>query len=141
MAQVVTCTTGLNTLWSMRVHISEQEIEIRLSPVEKGLGLLGNIRVARSSVSDVQVVEDPLYEVMRTGLKVGLRLPWLYYVCRSIRLDRAWVVRRGVPALSFAVHNHGALEHVTVSTPDALELAGLLGSNSGVSGLWAGREW
>jgi hypothetical protein len=74
-------------------------------------------------VSDVRVVEDPLYEVMRAGLKVGLRLPWLYYVCRSIRLDQAWAVRRGVPALSFAVRNHGALKHVTVSTPDAHELA------------------
>jgi hypothetical protein len=60
---------------------------------------------------------------MRAGLKVGLRLPWLYYVCRTIRLDRAWVVRRGVPALSFAVRNDGALEQVTLSTPQARELA------------------
>ena len=96
--------------------------------MEKVLGLLRDIRVARSSVSDVHVVEDPLYDVMRTGLKVGLRLPWLYYVCRSIRLDRAWAVRRGVPALSFAVRDHGALEHVTVSTPDARELVRLLES-------------
>jgi hypothetical protein len=113
----------LITLPAVRVHISEEKIEIRLSPVEKALGLLGNINVPLSDVGDVQVVEDPLYDVMRAGLKVGLRLPWLYYVCRSIRLDRAWVVRRGVPALSFAVRNHGALEHVTVSSPDACELA------------------
>ena len=112
----------------MRVHISEEKIEIRLSRVEKVLGLLGNISVPLADVSDVQVVEDPLHDVMRAGLKVGLRLPWLYYVCRSIRLDRVWVVRRGVPALSFAVRNHGALEHVTASTPDARELAQLLTS-------------
>ncbi len=107
----------------MRVHISEQEIEIRLSVVEKALGLIRDIRVPLANVSDVQVVEDPLCDVMRSGLKVGLRLPWLYYVCRSIRLDRAWAVRRGVIALSFAVRNHGALECVTVSTPEARELA------------------
>lgn len=107
----------------MRVHLSEEKIEIQLSPVEKMLGLLGSIRAPLSDVSDVHVVEDPLYDVMRAGLKVGLRLPWLYYVCRSIRLDRAWAVRRGVPALSFAIRNHGALERVTVSTRDAHELA------------------
>jgi hypothetical protein len=106
----------------MRVHLSEEKIEIRLAPLEKALGLIRDIRVPLSEVSDVRVVEDPLREVMRAGLKVGLRLPWLYYVCRTIRLDRAWAVRRGVPAISFAVRNHGALERVTASTRDAHEL-------------------
>jgi hypothetical protein len=110
----------------VRVHLSEEKIEIRLTHLEKVLGLMGSIGVPLADVSDVQVVEDPLHEVMRSGLKVGLRLPWLYYVCRSIRLDQAWAVRRGVPALSFAVRNHGALEHVTASSPDARELAGRL---------------
>ncbi len=112
----------------MRVHLSEDEIEVRLTTAEKALGLLRNIKVARSDLSDVQVLDDPLREVMRSGLKIGLRLPWLYYVCRSIRLDQAWAVRRGVPALSFAVHNQGALERVTVSTPEARELARRLGA-------------
>jgi hypothetical protein len=107
----------------MRVRLSEDEIEVRLAKAEKALGLLRNIRVARSDVGEVEVLDDPLRKVMRSGLKVGLRLPWLYYVCRSIRLDEAWAVRRGVPALSFAVRNQGALEHVTVSTNDARELA------------------
>jgi hypothetical protein len=112
----------------MRVHLSEDEIEVRLARPEKVLGLLRNIKVARSDVSEVQVLDDPLREVMRSGLKVGLRLPWLYYVCRTIRLDEAWAVRRGVPALSFAVRNQGALEHVTVSTHEARMLARCLGS-------------
>ncbi|HTA15059.1 MAG TPA: hypothetical protein VK781_09410 [Solirubrobacteraceae bacterium] len=107
----------------MRVHISEEKIEIRLTVLEKVVGLLGDICVPLSDVSEVQVLEDPLHDVMRSGLKVGLRLPWLYYLCRSIRLDQAWAVRRGVPAVSFAVHNQGALERVTVSTPDAQEFA------------------
>jgi hypothetical protein len=62
-------------------------------------------------------------ETMATGIKVGLRLPWLYYVARTIRLDQAFVVRRGLPALSFAVRNHDPLRRVLVSTPDAEELA------------------
>jgi hypothetical protein len=112
----------------VRVHLSKEKIEIRLTRWEKVLGLMGSISVPLADVSDAQLVEDPLHEVMRSGLKVGLRLPWLYYVCRSIRLDRAWAVRRGVPAVSFAVRNAGALERVTVSTPDARELVGHLGS-------------
>jgi len=107
----------------VRVHLSEEKIEIRLSRVEKVLGLMGSISVSLADVSDVKVLEDPLRDVMRAGLKVGLRLPWLYYVCRSIRLDQAWVVRRGVPAVSFAVRNAGALERVTISAPDASALA------------------
>lgn len=111
------------TLPAVRVHLSEEKIEIHLSRWEKVLGLMRSISVPLSDVSDVEVLEDPLHEVMRAGLKVGLRLPWLYYVCRSIRLDEAWAVRRGVPALSFAVRDAGALERVTVSAPDALALA------------------
>lgn len=107
----------------MRLHLSEEKIEIRLTRLEKVLGLMGSISVPLTDVSDVQVLDDPLRDVMRSGLKVGLRLPWLYYVCRSIRLDQAWAVRRGVPAVSFAVRNQGALEHVTASSPDARELA------------------
>jgi hypothetical protein len=121
----------LITLLGVRVHLCEGKIEVRLTPIEKVLGLLGNIRVPLSDVSDVQVLDDPLHEVMRAGLKVGLRLPWLYYVCRTIRLDQAWVVRRGVSALSFAVRNHGALERVTVSARDAHELARELASLTG----------
>jgi len=107
----------------VRVQLSDQQIAVRLSPLQKVLGLMGDITVARADVVDVRVLDDPLHDVMRAGLKVGLRLPWLYYVCRTIRLDRAWVVRRGVPALSFAVRNDGVLEQVTLSTPQARELA------------------
>ncbi len=118
----------LVTLPAMHVHLSEEKIEVRLVRTEKVLGLLRDISVPRSDIGDVRVLDDPLREVMRSGLKVGLRLPWLYYVCRSIRLDQAWAVRRGVPALSFAVRNQGALEHVTVSTTEARELARRLGT-------------
>ena len=78
---------------------------MRLARWEKVVGLLGDITVPRADVSDVRVLEDPMRDVLRTGLKAGLRLPWLYYVARTIRLDEAWLVRRGVPALSFAVRN------------------------------------
>jgi hypothetical protein len=113
----------------MRVEVSEDSVAVILSPWQKLLGLLGNIKVARADISDVGVVEDPVRVAMGAGVKVGLRLPWLYFVARTIRLDQAFVVRRGVPALSFAVRNHGALRKVLVSTPDAEELAQRLGGS------------
>lgn len=89
---------------------------------------MGNLVVARSDVLAVRVLEDPMEEVMRAGLKVGLRLPWIYYVCRTIRLDRAWAVRRGVPALAITIRGQRALKQITVSTPAASQLAGELGA-------------
>ena len=56
---------------------------------------------------------------MGAGIKVGLRVPWLYFVARTIRLDEAFVVRRGVPALCVDIENEGSLRRVLVSTPEA----------------------
>ena len=106
----------------MRVQVSEESVEVLLAPWQKVLGLMRDIQVPRADVGEVRVVEDPLGETMSTGIKVGLRLPWLYYVARTIRLDEAFVVRRGVPALSFAVRNHPPLRRVLVSTAEAPEL-------------------
>jgi hypothetical protein len=113
----------------MRVHLTEDSVEVRFALWEKVFGLLGNITVPRADVSDVRVVSEPLREVMSAGIKAGLRLPWFYYVARTIRLDQAFAVRRGVPALSFAVRNHGALRRVLVSTSDAEALARRLRSS------------
>ncbi len=112
-----------NNLLVMRVRLTEDSVEVLFAPWEKVLGLLGNITVPRTDVSEVQVVAEPLREVMSAGIKAGLRLPWLYYVARTIRLDQVFAVRRGLPALSFAVRNHGALRRVLVSTPEAQALA------------------
>lgn len=117
------CDSRCDYPTGVRVQVSEEAVEVRLSRWEKVLGLLGDITVPRADVSDVRVLDEPMREVLRTGLKAGLRLPWLYYVARTIRLDEAWLVRRGVPALSFSVCNRGALRRVVVSTPEAQALA------------------
>jgi hypothetical protein len=110
----------------MRVLATEDSIEVLLSRWQKVLGLMRDIVVPRADVSDVRVVEDPMREAMSSGIKVGLRLPWLYYIARTIRLDQAFLVRRGMPALSFAVRGREPLRSVLVSTPDAAELAARL---------------
>ena len=111
------------SLLTVRLVITEESVEVRLALWQKVLGLLRDIRIPRAEVGDAELVDDPLRRAMEAGIKVGLRLPWLYYVARTIRLDQAFVVRRGVPGLSFAVHGQGPLQRVTVSTPEAAELA------------------
>ena len=108
-----------------RVHVrlSEDAIEVRLARWEKVLGLMKDLSVPLADVADARVVENPMREVLGSGLKAGLRLPGVYFVARTIRLDRVFVLKRGLPALSFSVRNHPPLESVLVSTPDAKELA------------------
>jgi hypothetical protein len=113
----------------MRVHLTEDSLEVLFAPWEKALGLLGDIVVSRADVADAKVVQEPVREAMSTGMKAGLRLPWLCYIARTIRLDQVFAVRRGVPALSFAVRNHDRLRHVLVSTHEAEVLAERLRSS------------
>jgi hypothetical protein len=108
----------------VRVRVTDDDsVEVLLARWQKILGLMKDIRVPLADVADVRVVPDPIRETMGTGLKVGLRLPWLYYVARTIRLDRAFIVRRGVPTVAFSVRDHEPLTSVLVSTPRAEELA------------------
>ena len=108
---------------AVRIELDEESVCVRLSPWQKALGLLGDIRVARGDIAGAGVVTDPVARAMAAGTKVGLRLPWLYYVARTIRLDEAFVVRRGVPALCVEIENEGSLRRVLVSTPEAGALA------------------
>lgn len=107
----------------MRVRVTGDSIEVRLARWEKILGLMKNLIVPVADVADVRVVENPMREARGTGLKAGLRLPGVYFVARTIRLDQAFILKRGLPALSFSVRNHPPLEHVLVSAADAKELA------------------
>lgn len=108
----------------MRVVLTDDLIEVRLALWERVLGLLGNIRVRREHVGEVHLVDDPLRETMMSGgLKVGLRLPWLLYVARNVRLDHAYVVRRGIPGISFTVTDGGRITNVLASTREASQIA------------------
>jgi hypothetical protein len=115
----------------VRIELSEQGLEIRLARWEKALGLMRDIRVARADIGDVRLVENPMREAMRGGLKAGLRIPWLLFVARTLRLEQVYIVRRGQPGLSFSVRNHDPLQSVLVSTPRAAELAERMRQPSG----------
>lgn len=112
----------------MNVRLTGDSIEVLLSRWEKIVGLMKDLHVPLADVADARVVENPMREARGTGLKAGLRLPGVYFVARTIRLDQAIILKRGLPALSFSVSNHPPLERVLVSTPDAKELARRIGS-------------
>jgi hypothetical protein len=107
----------------MQLSLDDRVLSVQLAPWERALGLMRNLRVPLEDVSDVRVVADPIREAMSSGMKVGLRLPWLLFVARTLRLDQLFIVRRGQPGLSFAVRNQGALQRVLLSTPEAEEIA------------------
>jgi hypothetical protein len=114
----------------VRILLTPDALEVRLARWQKVLGLMRNITIPRAHIDHVEVVDDPVREAMRTGLKAGLRVPWLYYACRTISLDQAFIVSRNVPGLSIAVHDQGALKRVLLSTPEAQLLAQRLADGS-----------
>jgi hypothetical protein len=116
----------------VRIVITEERVQVHLALWQKVLGLMRDIDLPRADVSDPEVVAEPVREAMRGGLKIGLRIPWLLYVARTIRLDQVFIVRRRVPGLAFSVRNHRALEHVLLSTPEAAALAARLGRRDAV---------
>jgi len=118
-----TCVGTSTSLPRVRVQVTDDSIKIRLKAWEKILGLMNDIDVPLADVADVRVVENPMRQARGTGLKAGLRVPGVYFVARTIRLDHAFILKRGLPALSFSVRNHPPLERVLVSAPDAEELA------------------
>jgi hypothetical protein len=107
----------------VRIGLTGDTLDIRLSWWQKALGLMRDIHVPVGQIGEVEVIEKPLAIVHRAGIKIGLRLPWLYFVARTIKLDEAFVVRRGMSALSFRVAGDGALRRVLITTPEAEQLA------------------
>jgi hypothetical protein len=112
----------------MQIVLTEERLEVHLALWQKILGLMRDFSLARSEISEVEVVAEPMPEAMSSGIKFGLRLPWLYYAARTVRLDQLFVVRRGVPALGLWVDNGTALKRVLLSTGEAEQLAARLQS-------------
>lgn len=112
----------------MRVRLTDDVIEVRLARWEKIVGLMKDLSIPLADVTDVRVVENPMREVLGSGLKAGLRLPGVRYIARTVRLDRAFLLKRGEQAIAFSVRNHDPLQYVIVSVPDAQALAKRLGA-------------
>lgn len=107
----------------VQIELTRDAVVVRLSWWQKLLGLMRNVRVPLSDVNGAEVVEKPVRQAGRAGLKFGLRVPFLYFAARTIRLDQMFLVRRGVPGLSLSIDGDGPLQHLLVSTPRAEELA------------------
>ena len=108
------------------ITLSDTTLAVRLSPVEKLLGLLGDQEIARDAVTDVQVVPDGM-SVVRGVRAPGLALPrrrklgtW-----RGGGATRLVDVRAGEPALQVRLSGH-RYDELLLSTPAAEALAAAL---------------
>ena len=110
----------------MRLEVGPDAVTVKLARWQKVLGLMRDITIPIGEIDGVEVVEDPVRVAGRAGMKVGLRLPTFYFVARTMGLDEAFVVRRGVPGLSISIGGEGHLRRVLVSTPEAAEFAAQL---------------
>ena len=111
----------------MRIELSDETLVVRLAWWEKFFGLMRDLSITRTDISDARVVENPVREAMSGGIKAGLRIPGVIYIARTLRLDQVFVVRRRLPGLPFSVANHAPLKRVLLSTADAERLARELG--------------
>lgn len=114
----------------VKVELDARTLAIRLARWEKTLGLMGDIVVSRGAIADVEAVPEPMRAAMRSGMKAGLRFPWVIYIARSLSLEDAYIVRRNQAGLRFSVDDGGTLKHVLISTPEAPELLKALGARS-----------
>jgi hypothetical protein len=108
----------------VRVEIGPDAVTVRLAMWQKVLGLMRDIVVPLRDIEGAEVVEDAMRAAMGSGIKVGLRVPFLYYAARTLRLDEAFIVRRRMPAVSISIGGEGHLRRVLLSSPEASELAG-----------------
>ena len=108
------------------ITLSDTALTVRLSPVEKLLGLLRDQVVDRAAVDDVQVVANGLAAVR--GVRApGFALPGRRKlgIWRGGGATRLVDVRAGVPALRVRLSGH-RYDELLLSTPDAEALASAL---------------
>jgi hypothetical protein len=113
------------------VSLSDDFLEVRLTPWEQALGLTRSLRVARADIGDVRLVEDPMRAAMTFSAKVGMRIPWVRFIAHSIRFDEVILVSRREPGLSFTVTGRKRLRRALISAPDALDLVRRLTATPG----------
>lgn len=108
------------------MHRVGDEVEVRLSTVEKIAALHGDLRVPVSAVTGVGVVDTPLAAV--TGVRApGLHWPGRTKIGTWRRRDGKTfaVARSGVPAVQVDLTGQG-FDRLVVSVGDAEEVAAAL---------------
>lgn len=102
------------------VSITDHDVTVELTLREKVGGLLGNVRIPRSQIRAVELIDGPV-SAPRGIRSPGLALPGLVKVgtWRSRSAGRQFVsVRRGVPAVRLHLEGH-RYDQVVVSVDDA----------------------
>lgn len=79
------------------LHVEGDELVLHLTGVEKAEAIHGDLRVPRSRVHQLEVIDDAVEMTrVRTGFKVGMRVPGVASVA---------VVRGGGRKMFVAIHN------------------------------------
>lgn len=109
----------------MKVSLNNLSLRVELSLLEKVLAVHGSIVVPRAQIIEATVDEEPLRSTLRSGIKMGLRLPAVIFLCTDLRRRRFWAVKRRLEAIH-VVYDDGVRRELTVCTADARELAAAL---------------
>ena len=118
----------------MEVELTSLSLNVRLGWWEHGLGLMGDISLARSSLVKVDVVADGIAAVPLWTAKVGVRIPGVIYVAQTLDRQRVFIVRRGEPALILERAIDCRPRLLVLGTPDAERLSSELRRGAGPSG-------
>ena len=101
----------------MRIEVTEDDVVVRLSALDRASALRGDLRIPRASVVSADAVAHPATPLLR--LSVGLRAPGWRYRCTSLDGARFWALDRGRPALRIRMDGGaGRLREATVSVRD-----------------------
>lgn len=111
--------------------IDGDDLVLRLSGVEKVEGLHGDLRVPRSSLVRVEILDDAHGAAgLRAGLKVGTRLPGVIEVGRIYGDKKRFAaVHHDTPRGLRLVFDHENFDEWIIGTEDPETLARSLGIN------------
>lgn len=109
----------------MKIRLSDSSLRVELNLLEKVLALHGDVVVPRAQIIDVNVDPRPLRSTLRSGIKMGLRLPGVIFLCTDLRRRRFWAVKRHQEAIH-VVYEDRVRRELTVCADDARRLAAVL---------------
>jgi hypothetical protein len=109
---------------AMRVETDPDALRVELSPLEQVLSVHTSVAVPYGEIASVDVDPEPLRRLGWLQLtSVGLRAPWLRFLCTTGWGRELWNVRRGQAAVRVRLHPGRRLRELNLGADDAEALA------------------
>jgi hypothetical protein len=104
----------------MRVRTDPDALRVELNPLEKALPVHTSVVVPYDEIASVEVDPDPVRRLGWIQLtSVGLRAPWLRFLCTTGWGRELWNVRRGQPAVRVRLVPGRRLQELNLGADDA----------------------